>query len=319
MKFHEHESYYSYAKGSATAGAAACAADYYANRLSEFEQSFNRRENLPLSQRAPLHARHLLHHAESRWYEQLRPYYKVWPGITDALCRIPLDVPARSMVSTSGPMSLLVRMPVGMEPTVNGKWRLRIVLVTYLPTSSRGEPYFMVYASAIDPAAGEVTELSPQVIPTTGDETIEQFLERAGGEQIGLDAGCGLSIIRNDYSLGLTRMAIRVGISVLLLANDPSVVKPDVLAADREAYDRTGDPKYIERAKKKGIVGWRIGEEYEKCPHFRRPHLALRHTGKGGAIPKIVPVKACVVKRDKLTRVPTGYITPDGIEVEPKA
>ena len=76
---------------------------------------------------------------------------------------------------------------------------------------------------------------------------------------------------------------------------------------------------YIEKARKRGIVGWSIGKQYETCPHYRRPHFGIRHTGKGGAIPRIVPIKGAVVHNKKLTTVPTGYITPTGVEVEEPA
>ena len=49
----------------------------------------------------------------------------------------------------------------------------------------------------------------------------------------------------------------------------------------------------------------------ECAPHFRRPHFAIRWTGKGGAVPRMVPVKGSVVKRQLATDVPTGYMDDD--------
>ena len=73
----------------------------------------------------------------------------------------------------------------------------------------------------------------------------------------------------------------------------------------------------IARAKRKGKFGFSIGKKYETMPHFRRPHFALRHTGKGGSIPKIVPAKSSIVHKSVLTRVPTGRYDEHGNEVEP--
>ncbi len=117
-------------------------------------------------------------------------------------------------------------------------------------------------------------------------------------------------------SFDMVRFCVRTAITSLLLKGDPEFVKPDVLAADRYKFDQTGDVKYVEKAKRHGIVGWRIGEEFESMPHFRRPHLGLRWTGEGGKVPKIVPIKGAVVHRQKMTQVPTGYMTDNGVEVE---
>jgi hypothetical protein len=73
----------------------------------------------------------------------------------------------------------------------------------------------------------------------------------------------------------------------------------------------------VEKAAKRGVVGWSIGEQYEAIPHFRRPHLGLRWTEKGRKTPRIVPIKGSIVHRSKATDVPTGYLTEDGIEIEP--
>ena len=115
-------------------------------------------------------------------------------------------------------------------------------------------------------------------------------------------------------------VAVRAAVATLLLANDSTIIQPDVLADDRRRFDESIDPEFrqrlIDKARKRGIVGWRIGEVYETIPHFRRPHFGLRHTGKGRTIPKIVPIKGSTVHRDKLTKVPTGHIDEDGRELE---
>lgn len=115
--------------------------------------------------------------------------------------------------------------------------------------------------------------------------------------------------------------ALKIGVSVLLLAGDQNIIQPDVLSKDRQRFDNLTDPeerqRLIDKARKRRIVGFRVGEQYESIPHYRRPHPALFHTGKGRTIPRIVFRSGCVVHRDKMTKVPTGYITPEGVEVEP--
>jgi hypothetical protein len=115
-------------------------------------------------------------------------------------------------------------------------------------------------------------------------------------------------------------LALRIALTVILLADDPSIITPDVLSADRDRYESETDEAWkqraVDRAKRRGIVGWNIGADYEVCPHYRRPHFGIRHTGKGRTIPRIVPIKGAVVHRSRLTEVPTGYMLPDGTEVE---
>lgn len=116
------------------------------------------------------------------------------------------------------------------------------------------------------------------------------------------------------------RFALKAALTLHILADDPSIITPDVLSKDRERYDSETDEAWkqraVERARRRGIVGWNLGADYEVCPHYRRPHLGLRYTGKGKSVPRIVPIKGSVVHRSRLTEVPTGYLLSDGTEVE---
>lgn len=257
---------------------------------------------------------------EATWFEECRPYYKVWPSVIRSLTSIKLDVNLAGVVQSRAVKSINIRFAEGSEPA-SGQIAIRSILLTYIPDGR----VFCIDGPALSCESHCITTDTkvPLVLPpipfncSRDAGSIEDQLHSTGAINLGgvSDRECERLL---EQSVPTVNLACRIGMSVLLLENDPSIIKPDVLAADREAYDRTGDPKYIDRAKKKGIVGWRIGEEYETCPHFRRPHFALRHTGKGRTIPRIVPVKAAFIHRNKLTAVPTGWMTPDGIEVEPK-
>ena len=104
------------------------------------------------------------------------------------------------------------------------------------------------------------------------------------------------------------RNCVRMVCTVCLLADNPDLITPDVLARDRAAFDRTRDQKYIDRAVRIGKRGWLVGAKTEVDPHFRRPHFAFRWTGKGRVELDLVPVKGCIVKRQKVTDVPTGFL-----------
>jgi hypothetical protein len=148
---------------------------------------------------------------------------------------------------------------------------------------------------------------------TSVQESLDRQLEMPPIYEDGNDA-CGAA------GLSLVTPCIQLVVAVCLLAADPSFIQADVLASDRRRFDESSDPseraRLIAKAEKRGVVGWRIGEAYETVPHYRRPHFALFHTGKGRTVPRILPVKGCIVHRDHLAAVPTGHLTDDGREVE---
>ena len=100
---------------------------------------------------------------------------------------------------------------------------------------------------------------------------------------------------------------VRLCCSLCLLENDPSIISADVLADDRSKFEASGDQKYIDKAHRRGKVGWDVGKHIEVIPHYRRPHMALVWTGRGRAQPKIVPRRGSIVHRDAVEKLPSGF------------
>jgi hypothetical protein len=100
---------------------------------------------------------------------------------------------------------------------------------------------------------------------------------------------------------------VRLCCTLCLLENDPEIIGPDVLADDRAKFDQTGDQNYVEKARRRGKVGWDVGRKIEVIPHYRRPHMMLAWTGTGRAVPKIVPRRGSVVHREVVEKVPSGF------------
>lgn len=98
--------------------------------------------------------------------------------------------------------------------------------------------------------------------------------------------------------------AIRLVCALCLLDNDPSIIEPDVLNRDQ---NKPVTDVIVDRAHRRGKIGWNVGRSIEVMPHVRRPHMALVWTGKGREIPKIVPRKGSVIHRNLVEKVPTGY------------
>lgn len=101
------------------------------------------------------------------------------------------------------------------------------------------------------------------------------------------------------------RLISRIGLGVMLLAADPEFIKPVLLKRDQ---GRNIDlEKLKKRAHQRGLIGYEIGADMEVSPHFRRPHFAIRWTGKGSEVPKLVPVKGAIIHKSKMQEIPTGY------------
>jgi hypothetical protein len=100
---------------------------------------------------------------------------------------------------------------------------------------------------------------------------------------------------------------VRLCCSLCLLENDPSVIEPDVLTKDRDKFEASGDERYVDKAHRRGKIGWNVGRRIEVAPHYRRPHMALVWTGHGRTVPKIVPRRGSVVHRELVEKVPSGF------------
>lgn len=237
---------------------------------------------------------------EPNWYVAGRPYYKVWPSILPAFLRLNLDVPASAIEPRS--KAILVRFAEGSEPSLPLGGKLLCILAVAFQKEWLTK-LFVIYR--FDDGDGLANTSDGSFAIDYSDETLEVLIENEYAKFNDVDNG---------------KFVMRIIGTLFLLENDPSIIQPDVLAADRDRFDNSTDPelrqRLIDKARKRGVVGWRIGESYETIPHYRRPHFGLRYTGTGGTIPRIVPIKGAVVHRQKLTQVPTGYIRPDGTEAE---
>ena len=130
--------------------------------------------------------------------------------------------------------------------------------------------------------------------------TVEQSI--AGLGKVGLFSEFGVQV-PDSFVMD----CIRLCCSLCLLENDPSIISPDVLADDRAKFEASGDQRYIDKAHRRGKVGWDVGKHIEVIPHFRRPHMMLVWTGRGRAVPRIVPRKGSIVHREAVEKLPSGF------------
>jgi len=250
---------------------------------------------------------------EAEWYERRRPYYKVYPCIVDALCKLNLNFKCECPKVPEGTIS--IRFAEGHEPKSQDGHFIEAMLVHSHSDSFGHEVLFIqvtlkensdaywFYFDTNDPNC-TIEELFRQDFPREHPRGEIRTEEKA------------LTVKYEKVRV----LAARIALTVLMLADDPEIITRDVLASDQNRYDaetnQANKIKAENKAKNKGVFGWSVGKNIQVAPHVRRPHWAVRWTGQGKKIPQVRPIKGCKVNWDKLTNVPTGHMLPDGTEVE---
>ena len=235
---------------------------------------------------------------EQAWMEAGRPFYNLWPKIVAPLATIKLRGLTLSRIPRPPVNPLLLRFAIG-DPLVQGDKMAKCVLVNFRDGArldlltdvslSTGAHKSVAYLfDATDSQDADVEDILGSIYPDAfTDDAVAQ-------EVVNLFEGSAMR---------------RIVIATLLLAADPTCeyLRPIVLNADREKWERTKDPALLERAKRRGNFGWDLGREIHTNPHWRRPHAALYHVGKGRVDTRVVFRKGALVKREQVTTMPTGY------------
>lgn len=249
------------------------------------------------------------HLIELGWYDEHRPYFNLWPSIVSMASSLKLDIPWSSVrfgqanLLTKG---LLLRFPQGHDVPNNFETVLfSIVTMAKDKHQEEGVGFF----AFSDMGEKEILRGKPSSIYSKSTLRIYEDKHSTVEDTLKDRQQQGIYQPFEDF-------LARVLVCVSILASDPDFITPDLLSKDRDSASRPGTTSedleaMIQRAHRRGKVGWDIGKHVECSPHFRRPHFALRWTEKGHSVPKIVPVKGTIVKRQDITKIPTGYLGKD--------
>lgn len=321
MEFHTLRTQYQWSKSFKETDAKSHA-EYARRAIGFLENMSYEKFGKPLSEIDPFTPVGLL--AEADWAEQRMPYYNLWPNIISALTKLKLDVETQFFRLPVSP--LLVRFPSKVPHPLtwsyDGKeWSIQTMLVC--EGGLRPSPGFVKQHNI--PPNGEVPALSFWLdIGETIDPETPQYrrklykhllkvpgwtIERSF-EEIPSHDSASEGVVYPDE---IVENCARVACTLCLMAADPELVVPDVLSADKSKFAETHDLRLVEKAHRRGKVGWDVGASIEVSPHYRNAcPAALYWTGEGRKIPRIRFRKGGFVHRQRLSEVPTGYLLPQG-------
>ena len=232
--------------------------------------------------------------AEENFIQTRRPFYRLYPGVTEALTRLGIEKLKVSKIHPPvNPLSL--EFPVD-RPLIAGD--RKIVNILFMEFED-ADSLFIEYRSHVD-TFGVV--LFPRKY-----EQIMQLLDTMAG---------------SDRETTMTVLQIVFGVC-MIPQSDTDLITPRVLNRDKEKFEATGDMKLVERARRNGVFGYDVGrdipalEEMEvlrqqrgepgrKSPHWRIGHCRICRTEEGHP-DSVVWIKETFVNKNLLKEVPTGF------------
>jgi len=245
-----------------------------------------------------------------QWAVDRKPYYAVYPSIAPMLTKLQLDkVQSSDIHLPHGLKSLSLRFPVSGElgNEVRTIWVHRLDHVRNPLTDTAGP------GLSIGIDHGEVRDGLPvyliRCFPLIENQTIEDALELLPSSWTVSEG--------KQLEPEVIADAVRLVCTICLIGDDPSIIEPEVLSKDRHRVDQSNIENLVEKARRRGKLGWSLGRSIETIPHYRRPHPALVWTGVGRKVPKIIMRAGSVVHRDAVAAVPTGYGDDDAKQVLP--
>lgn len=237
---------------------------------------------------------------EYYWIRTGKPYYRLYQGVIKPFLKLDANKVDTGLLKIPTDNTLMIQMPVG-GVIVNGI-ELRNIVLCKANINDRQTigMHIMIEYAVEGTEAHEYKKIYTANI-STPFKTGLMLGEMLGALSQTVEGGIGIP-------KELYENAIKIVAVCLLLENDPEIIQPDVLNSDLAKFKQTLDPKYIEKAKRRGKFGWVIGRDIEVSPHIRAASpFALYWTGKGRTIPIIRYRKGCVVHRELVEKIPTGF------------
>lgn len=248
---------------------------------------------LEVASRVPASELNLIR-TEIAWTGKRKPFFNIHEPVVRSIKNTSLSIkPGTIPTSVVHELGIIcVKFPIGIsEPLLSG---VENFLIAFSDATYHHKTGAMIPGGSVAFTYHTKTSVHSSVcILNQNFEEAELILDTVG---------------ETDFELKQRQLISRIGLGVMLLAADPEFIKPVLLKCD---HGRNIDlEKLKKRAHQRGLIGYEIGADMEVSPHFRRPHFAIRWTGKGSEIPKLVPVKGAIIHKSKMQEIPTGYEVP---------
>lgn len=255
---------------------------------------------------------------EQLWHSHARPYYNLYPAVIPMFTKLKLDIPTNQIRLPL--VTLLIRFP-NPSPlgfTSGGKdWQIQTIMaidcdpaidpIFTFENGGRGMGLWIDWGEthAETPAGAKYRAIQTgETIMLGDDTTVEERINMNPHIETPAELDyfrCPPEIIKDCF---------RIVCTLCLIGNNPELIEPDWLKADEDKIADASAAELAEFARRaitrKGL-GWRIGAQIEKVPHYRRPHPALIRVGPGRTERKLIFRSGSLVHRDTVKAVPTGY------------
>lgn len=232
--------------------------------------------------------------AEAKWVAARRPYYILYPSIVEAFLKVDLDKVFCQHLALPIPQ-LVIRLPEGESCT-------KVQTIFVFNSVSHG--------NSKNPALGLVMDDGSVGRDGILNSTFTGLTLFEGMSiQERLDYGQNHPYVDDVIDHINVQDAFKIVATICLLRGNPELIEPEPLAADKAKWEATHDPALLEKAARRGKVEFSVGKRIEVTAGFRHPHFAIRWMGhRPNLEPILRPVKGCIVNRDKIMKVPTGYL-----------
>ncbi len=192
--------------------------------------------------------------AEHQWLLDSRPYFHVYPEVVDLLCTPVLDLDTGSINLPRRALAVCLPRDQRIPEMTFKHGHVQSILMTKGSLTVNAVSYDAIHLF-ID--VGEEADGCP--IPTFASFrtakgcTLQGELDTLPEHP---SAHVGLVVPRP-----LIVNCVRLCAAICLVAVAPRVLEPDILKKDRKKWEATRDTKYIDKAHRRGKVGWLLGRD----------------------------------------------------------
>jgi hypothetical protein len=254
---------------------------------------------------------------EQMWHRKQRPFYNVWPIVTDIIANVTLDVSWKQ--AHVGVNPLVLQFPVGREPL-----GIRYAMLYSFFENQQAETGLLYHLSAFI-EKDDACQLTHTI--SDPEETVAAYLDKCTSTQIlgdgshifsANDEAAQGAAISPQRHLSIVRHILTLAAMIRLIENGDDLVTPVLLRKDQERADEIPEEAFaewqrrkLEKAHNKGVFGFDVGKleqrQRENNPSYVIPYWAFRRCGKQWADRRFVKISGYERGITEAISPPTGF------------